>query len=593
MSDMTEQPEDKAPPDNIDVIRDLLRKLEEVAARDAEKPVATIPSLPAIEPRDALSSLSRSPGPILIAPPQLPETASEPVAELMTESVGEVVPVPTRLPPALTEQPAPPPRRGGFAVAALSFSLGIATAVGVLVAFGPLGQSLWPTRTAKTSSAVAVAKAPPTTPSADTPRSTEVALADRHAREQAAREQAAKELEAREQEAREQAAREQAAWEQAAREQLANEQAAAREQAAREQAAREQAAREQAAREQAAKEQAAKEQAAREQAAREKAAREMAAREQAAREQAAREMAAREQAAREQAAREQAAKEQAAKEQAAREQAAREKAAKEMAAREQAAREKAAREKAARELAAKDKAAKEQAVREQAARELAARQQAARRVALSIAMPARIELQAGERRAARLRIEPTQGTDSTLLVVLRDVPPWLTLSRGGALANNVWFMPANAAEGLELISADNAGGTATIKVQLATAAGRILAETTTVIEAREAGARQAAPILPGQTEPGTQQVERLLARGELLIRTGEIEAARTLLRSAAESGSVAAALKLAETYDPAQMPRLGMAVTGADPLLAVRWYVHAEALGSQVASQRLAALGWR
>jgi TPR repeat protein len=100
-------------------------------------------------------------------------------------------------------------------------------------------------------------------------------------------------------------------------------------------------------------------------------------------------------------------------------------------------------------------------------------------------------------------------------------------------------------------------------------------------------------MLAGQQERTDQEIQRLLERGELLINTGEIEAARTLLRSAAEAGNVAAALKLAETYDPAQIPRLGMAVTSADPLLAVRWYVHAEALGSQVATARLAALGRR
>ena len=102
------------------------------------------------------------------------------------------------------------------------------------------------------------------------------------------------------------------------------------------------------------------------------------------------------------------------------------------------------------------------------------------------------------------------------------------------------------------------------------------------------------PVMAGGSSGGNEAtILRLQARGELLLDTGEVEAARTLLRTAAEAGSVAAALRLAETYDPAEIQRLGMAERSADLGLAVRWYEHAQTLGSPVAAARLVALGRR
>ncbi len=211
----------------------------------------------------------------------------------------------------------------------------------------------------------------------------------------------------------------------------------------------------------------------------------------------------------------------------------------------------------------------------------------------SLLVPARLSVRAGERRPLGLRIEPMPDEMASLLVVVRSMPPWLTLSKGSTLGNEVWFMPAHMAGDLDVELGPAAEGSAEIKVQLATIDGRILTETVVTIVAARVLGPSTAPLMASPTDLGEQGLMRLLARGELLIDTGEVEAARTLLRTAAEAGSVAAALKLAETYDPGEVQRLGMAVASADPSLAARWYERAEALGSQVASARLAALGRR
>lgn len=213
--------------------------------------------------------------------------------------------------------------------------------------------------------------------------------------------------------------------------------------------------------------------------------------------------------------------------------------------------------------------------------------------AYALIVPAKLSVRAGDRRPLGLRIEPMPGETASLLVVVRNMPPWLTLTKGSTLGNEVWFMPAHMAGDLDVELGPAAEGSAEIKVQLATIDGRILTETTVTIVAARVLGPSTAPLVARPTDLGEQGLLRLLARGELLIDTGEVEAARTLLRTAAEAGSVAAALKLAETYDPGEVQRLGMAVASADPSLAARWYERAEALGSQVASARLAALGRR
>lgn len=209
-----------------------------------------------------------------------------------------------------------------------------------------------------------------------------------------------------------------------------------------------------------------------------------------------------------------------------------------------------------------------------------------------IQLPDRIELRAGERRTVDVRLSPPVSETSRLLVVLRNVPAWLSLSKGGAVGKEIWLLPAHQASDVALEVAEGANGNTDLVVQLASIDGRILAERTIAVRATGLPASNA-PMVASAPAGSDQMLLRLQARGELLLDTGEIEAARTLFRTAAEAGSVSAALRLAETYDPGEIQRFGMMETAADPVLAVRWYEHAQALGSPVATARLATLGRR
>ena len=207
----------------------------------------------------------------------------------------------------------------------------------------------------------------------------------------------------------------------------------------------------------------------------------------------------------------------------------------------------------------------------------------------------RLELRSGERRQLDVAVAPEPEEKARLLVVLRNVPEWLSLSKGGAIGSEIWLLPAHQAGDALIEIAPGATGTADIKVQLASIDGRIISESTLALRVTAPPSPPAmtatAPALPAPL-PDTM-ILRLQARGELLLDTGEVEAARTLFRNAAEAGSVSAALRLAETYDPQEMQRLGMNLGAADPVQAVRWYERAQALGSPVAAARLATLGRR
>jgi hypothetical protein len=85
------------------------------------------------------------------------------------------------------------------------------------------------------------------------------------------------------------------------------------------------------------------------------------------------------------------------------------------------------------------------------------------------------------------------------------------------------------------------------------------------------------------------EVTALLKRGQDLVASGDLAAARLLLQRAAEAGDARAALALAATYTVVleQMRTQGIA---AEPSLARAWYERAKQFGSAEATRRLEVL---
>ena len=205
---------------------------------------------------------------------------------------------------------------------------------------------------------------------------------------------------------------------------------------------------------------------------------------------------------------------------------------------------------------------------------------------------------AGDGAPFPLRLEPLPREGDAQLVVLRGVPEWLSLSKGSALGNEIWLVPAHFCTDLVFYVADGIEGVAPIKVELAMLDGRVLASAATTIKARRpaAPAYASAPIASTTASPARladDVIVRLLARADLLLDTGDFSTARDLYKTAAEAGNAGGALKLGETYDPAELQRLGMTTNQADETAARRWYELAQSLGSIQAADRLTALRQR
>ncbi len=86
------------------------------------------------------------------------------------------------------------------------------------------------------------------------------------------------------------------------------------------------------------------------------------------------------------------------------------------------------------------------------------------------------------------------------------------------------------------------------------------------------------------------EIAALLKRGQGLLKTGDIAAARLLLRRAANAGSAQAALDLGGTYDGAVLAELGVVGFASENAEALFWYRKAAEGGASEAESRLGRL---
>jgi hypothetical protein len=119
---------------------------------------------------------------------------------------------------------------------------------------------------------------------------------------------------------------------------------------------------------------------------------------------------------------------------------------------------------------------------------------------------------------------------------------------------------------------------------------------TALQSAMQGDAAQAAavaePMIPQDAihhlDPG--EIASSLRRGNDLIASGDLAAARLVLRRAANAGDAHAAMTLAGTYDPVVLEKLGVHGFVPDAAMARVWYEKARKAGSAAAPQRLELL---
>jgi hypothetical protein len=86
------------------------------------------------------------------------------------------------------------------------------------------------------------------------------------------------------------------------------------------------------------------------------------------------------------------------------------------------------------------------------------------------------------------------------------------------------------------------------------------------------------------------EIASSLRRADALVASGDLAAARLVLRRGAEAGDARSAMTLAETYDPAILEKLGVHGVVPDLAMARGWYEKAKKFGAKEATQRLELL---
>jgi hypothetical protein len=104
-----------------------------------------------------------------------------------------------------------------------------------------------------------------------------------------------------------------------------------------------------------------------------------------------------------------------------------------------------------------------------------------------------------------------------------------------------------------------------------------------------------APTAPGSPQLGAAtllpaETGALMARGDALLATGDIAAARLFYQRAAEQGLAAAATALGQTFDPLYLEQAHVRGIHGEPAIAAQWYRKASAAGDRQGEIRLARL---
>jgi hypothetical protein len=241
-----------------------------------------------------------------------------------------------------------------------------------------------------------------------------------------------------------------------------------------------------------------------------------------------------------------------------------------------------------------------------------------------IAVPPTILAEPASQAALSIQIGgPPGNLPNNTFVRLRGLPASVSLTEGYAIAPGSWAVPLVGLPSLKVVVPAGVSGRTDVTIHLVGVDGTTLAETKTALvvgpanmiapgepkaelpSSRSAPAvatppaerleRRAQPR-PADLPPEVKErAERLIANGDRHLEQGNVGAARMFFQRAAEAGLAAGAIKMAATYDPAELDRLGVKVQGAipDPSEARKWYERARVLGAPEADERLTRIGGR
>ncbi len=216
-----------------------------------------------------------------------------------------------------------------------------------------------------------------------------------------------------------------------------------------------------------------------------------------------------------------------------------------------------------------------------------------------------------------LHAEPAEAGED-LILKLSGLPQSAYLTAGAKAKDNAWQLAAVDAADVKLVvpqtsepsfdvavaafEADSGQLAAPIKemtvaidnpeLQIAPAAA--LPESVMVKSAEQSQALAAAEPEPKEEQVAAieppAEAQNLLAKGDILLKSGDLEMARQFYERAFAEGSVEAAIGAGKTYDPVVYAELKVHGLKPDPARALEWYGRANAAGNAEAAAAINAL---
>jgi hypothetical protein len=242
-----------------------------------------------------------------------------------------------------------------------------------------------------------------------------------------------------------------------------------------------------------------------------------------------------------------------------------------------------------------------------------------------ISIPSLVVAEPASQVRLSIEVDSTEFLPSQTYVLIRGLPSGVSLVGGHAIGGGSWAVPLYALRALPLDIPVGSSGRSELLVSLVTVEGAYLAQASTVLAIgptavlsppTEEKVQDSKPPVPGAQNVNPPQptsrperglsspslprevsaqeralAERLVAQGERYFALGDVVSARLLFRRAADWGSARAALRLAATYDPAELLRLQVQGVTPDRAQARKWYERARELGAPEAQERLSKLG--
>lgn len=206
---------------------------------------------------------------------------------------------------------------------------------------------------------------------------------------------------------------------------------------------------------------------------------------------------------------------------------------------------------------------------------------------LRLRIPARLTATAGQSAPLPIEIDgPGRPTSSSILLV-KGLPPGITLSKGAILATGDWSLPTSDATGLTMTLRDKTGGHHQLVIEMRSDETATIASVRTMLEVADAPSRS---TMSDAVRPPEATTLEWLVEAKRLMTAGHIASSRLLLERAADAGLAEAARLLGDTYDPAKLYVLGVRGVSGDIQKAINWYERADELGDPQAKARLLGL---